>query len=283
MIRAMNENQVPSLIIDMRQNSGGDAFLADQMAAYFFDEPLVLGNYGKYDEDRGEFYFDPRYEERYYLPAEELRYRGKVVVLVGPDCASACEFFSYDLTLQERSVVVGHYPTQGAGGSIEQVAMPEGENFTFTQGRAVDTNGEIHIEGIGVVPDVRVPLTEETLFSTGDPVLEAAILQLTGNVIDGGEINPGAEIMDALAANARIRYQLALTQGELVSIFLESDTDMVLSFYDEDGNLLGSREGTQAALEDFEVPISFVLVVEVAVMDDAGTEAYTLRVVDAGG
>lgn len=28
----------------MRQNSGGSGFLADQMAAYFFDKELVLGN-----------------------------------------------------------------------------------------------------------------------------------------------------------------------------------------------------------------------------------------------
>ncbi|MEZ4646799.1 MAG: hypothetical protein R3E31_29420 [Chloroflexota bacterium] len=53
---------------------------------------------------------------------------------MGPNCASACEFFSYYLTLQDRAAIVGHYPTAGLGGSIDQVAMPEGETFTFTQG-----------------------------------------------------------------------------------------------------------------------------------------------------
>lgn len=175
MMRVLNENQIPGLIIDMRQNGGGSGFLADQMAAYFFNEPHVLGNAGFYDEDRGEFYFDPRTEDRFYLPAKELRYNGDVAVLVGPNCASACEFFSYDMTIADRAAIVGQYPTAGLGGSVDEVLMPEGEAFRFTQGRAVDNDGNIHIEGIGVVPTVRVPVNEDTLFSTGDPILEAAI------------------------------------------------------------------------------------------------------------
>jgi C-terminal processing protease CtpA/Prc len=180
MMRALNENQIPGLIIDMRQNGGGSGFLADQMAAYFFNEPFVLGNAGYYDEDRGEFYFDPRTEDRYYLPAEDLRYNGDVVVLVGPNCASACEFFSYDMTIDERAAIIGQYPTAGLGGSIDEVLMPEGERFRFTQGRAVDNDGNIHIEGIGVVPTEDVPVNEDTLFSVGDPILEAAIDYLNG-------------------------------------------------------------------------------------------------------
>jgi C-terminal processing protease CtpA/Prc len=175
MMRVLNENQIPGLIIDMRQNGGGSGFLADQMAAYFFNEPYVLGNAGFYDEDRGEFYFDPRTEDRFYLPAEELRYNGNVAVLVGPNCASACEFFSYDMTIADRAAIVGQYPTAGLGGSIDEVLMPEGERFRFTQGRAVDNDGNIHIEGIGVVPTVQVPVNEDTLFSAGDPILDAAI------------------------------------------------------------------------------------------------------------
>ncbi|MEZ4617769.1 MAG: S41 family peptidase [Caldilineaceae bacterium] len=45
MMRALNQNGVPGLIIDMRQNTGGSGFLADQMAAYFFDEPLGTGQH----------------------------------------------------------------------------------------------------------------------------------------------------------------------------------------------------------------------------------------------
>lgn len=175
MIRTLNAAEVPGLIIDMRQNGGGSGFLADQMAAYFFDEPLELGNTGRYNQETGAFFFDERTIDRYYLPAEDLRYHGKVTVLVGPSCNSACEFFAYDMTVQERAAVVGQYPTGGLGGSIEDFRMPENVMVRFTIGRAVDMNGDIHIEGKGVAPTVKVPVDEETLFSDGDPILEAAI------------------------------------------------------------------------------------------------------------
>lgn len=175
MIRSLNAAQVPGLIIDMRQNSGGRGFLADQMAAYFFNESLELGNTGLYNEETGDFYFDERTIDRFYLPADDLRYDGEVAVLIGPNCNSACEFFTYDMTLQDRAAVVGQYPTAGLGGSVEDFLMPENQPIRMTIGRNVDMNGEIHIEGKGVPPTVQVPVNEETLFSEGDPILEAAI------------------------------------------------------------------------------------------------------------
>lgn len=177
LLSTLNRMRSPGVIIDLRNNGGGSGFLADQMAAYFFDEPLELGNTAQYNPELDDFYFDPRTVERYYLPPEELRYSGPIAVIVGPHCSSACEFFAYDLTLQDRATIVGHYPSAGLGGSIAQVRMPEQVAFQYTSGRAVDMNGNIHIEGIGVVPDVRVPVTAETIFDE-DALLDAAINHL---------------------------------------------------------------------------------------------------------
>lgn len=182
MLQQAIDNGVPGIIIDMRNNGGGSGFLADQMAAYFFQEELVLGNSGRYDEDVQGFYFDDDTLEKFMLPPEELRYDGAVTVLVGPNCASACEFFSYDMTIQNRAAIVGQYPTAGLGGGVEDFFMPDGLQIRMTVARAVDANGNIHLEGRGVVPTVRVPVTEETLFSDGDPILEAAINYLNNTI-----------------------------------------------------------------------------------------------------
>jgi C-terminal processing protease CtpA/Prc len=168
-------NEVPAIIIDMRSNGGGSGFLADQMAAYFFDEPLSLGNAGAYDESLGEFYFDPEGRDVFFLPPENLRYTGEVVLLVGPNCASACEFFSYDMTIQDRATIIGQYPSQGLGGGVEQFYMPDNITVQMTVARAVDTDGNIHIEGLGVAPDIYVPVTIETLFTEEDLILQSAI------------------------------------------------------------------------------------------------------------
>lgn len=181
LLQTLNQEHTPGLIIDMRQNSGGNGFLADQMAAYFFDKPLALGNTGYYDEARDAFHVDPRTADRFLLPPAKLRYRKPVAVLIGPHCKSACEFFAYDLLRENRAVTVGHYATAGAGGNVADFKMPEGQFFRFTIGRSVDPDGQIHIEGKGVAPTVRVPVTEETLFSAGDPVLAAAERYLQGS------------------------------------------------------------------------------------------------------
>lgn len=174
-LRQAIAEDVPGIILDMRNNGGGAGFIANQMAAYFFDTVQNPGNTGHYDESRGSFYFNTDHNQTFFLPPQELRYSGKVVVLVGPNCASACEFFSYDMTLSNRATIIGQYPTAGLGGSIEEFRMPDNITIQMTTGRAVDANGNIHIEGKGVVPDIRVPVTEETLFADYDVVLQAAV------------------------------------------------------------------------------------------------------------
>jgi C-terminal processing protease CtpA/Prc len=175
MVQTLNQQEIPGLIIDMRHNDGGSGWLADQMAAYFFNDPLVIGNTEIYDKSRNEFFLDPEAETHFYLPDEQFRYQGKVAVLVGPACSSACEFFSYDMTLQDRAAIVGQYPTGGLGGGIEAVLLPGGVYFQFPLARNLDADGNIIIEGTGVAPTVQVPVNEDTLFSEGDPILEAAV------------------------------------------------------------------------------------------------------------
>jgi C-terminal processing protease CtpA/Prc len=176
-IQYFNENNIPGVILDMRINGGGSGWLADQMAAYFFNEETVVGNTARYSKDTGEFYMDPGDEQRMIPPREALQYNGAVAVLVGPACASACEFFSYNMTINDRAIIVGQYPSEGAGGSVEQFLMPENLFTQITTGRAVDANGDIHLEGKGVVPTVKVPVTVETLQKQAngeDVILEAA-------------------------------------------------------------------------------------------------------------
>ncbi|HET6846161.1 MAG TPA: S41 family peptidase [Anaerolineales bacterium] len=176
-MREFNKQQVPGVIIDMRQNSGGSGWLANQMAAYFFDQETVVGKTMHYDKATAGFYLDPADESLMIPPPKDLRYSGRVAVMVGPACASACEFFSYDMTIQDRALVVGQYPSEGAGGSVEAFYMPEGIYCQLTTGRALDANEKIHLEGRGVVPGVKVPVTVETLrqqLEGVDVVLEAA-------------------------------------------------------------------------------------------------------------
>ena len=176
-IKFFLDNKIPGVILDMRNNGGGDGWLADQMAAYFFDKETVVGNTAFYNKGSGNFYMDPGDQKSMIPPRSELQFSGPVAVLVGPACASACEFFSYDMTINDRALIVGQYPSEGAGGSVEPFVMPENISAQMTFGRAVDAQGNIHLEGKGVTPTVKVPVTADTLQQQAngvDVVLAAA-------------------------------------------------------------------------------------------------------------
>ncbi len=290
LMRTLNDNSVEGLIIDMRQNGGGSGFLADQMAAYFFDEPHNLGSTGHYDESRDEFYFDPRYEDVFYLPAEELRYGGKVAVLIGPNCNSACEFFTYDMTIDNRAAVVGQYPTAGLGGSVKQIRLPENEQFQYTGGRAVDAEGNIHIEGKGVPPTVAVPVNEETLLTTDDVILNTAVAwldeQLAVEIIDGGEILIRDQIEGELSPGVRVQYVLDAKEGDILNITAaSSEMDMYLTLYDLSGEQLLAND--DLAADNFNagwaglvIPRDWTLILEVSTAGDDEAGTYVLSIVE---
>ena len=295
LIEELNYYAVPGLVIDMRSNGGGSGWLAQQMAAYFFNEPHVLGNSGFYDEDTEDFFFDPDTEDDFILPPEGLRYDGEVAVLVYSSCYSACEFFSYYMTVEDRAAIVGHTATAGAGGSVETFYMPDDMEVTFTVGRAVDADHNIHLEGIGVVPTLRVPVTEETLFSDGDPVLDAAIAWLNDALVivpvDAGEIAVGDVIIDQILRSQRLRYTLTLPAGSVTDILLGSedgDLDTLLNLYDASGEtLLDSNDdidlpGSGSALYGVEAgDEDLIVIVEVTTYNDGDEGEYILEIVDA--
>lgn len=202
-IRYFKDNDVPGVILDLRVNGGGSGWLADQMAAYFFDKETVVGNTAYYNKGSGQFYMDPGDETLMIPPQPDLQYSGPVVVMVGPGCASACEFFSYNMTINGRATVVGQYPSEGAGGSVEQFMMPENTTVQMTIGRAVDAQGQIHLEGKGVVPTVKVPVTAETLKMQADG--EDVVLAYAEKVVSqpqGAGITPSGAPKIASAGDA---------------------------------------------------------------------------------
>lgn len=173
-IDSLLENEIPGLIIDLRSNNGGNSQLALDFAGYLFDEEILLSRSAYYNENTGQFEFEdlPRKIE----PGPKY-YDGKVAVLVGPECISACEGFAYALSYNDRSIVVGHSPTAGAYGEVGrgQYKLPEDLSLQFPTGRTVTPDGEILIEGTGVEPDILVPRTRDSILGREDSVLQAAV------------------------------------------------------------------------------------------------------------
>ena len=180
-IQNLQENEIPGLIIDLRNNSGGSGNIANDFAGYFFDQeiPLYEGYY--YSDESGNFESDGIPTS---IKPAPLYYAGPIAVLVSSNCVSACEGFAYALTQQDRSLVVGHYPTAGAFGEVGrgQYSLPGELSMQFPTGRPLSPPGEVVIEGQGVVPDIVVPVTEENVLEDTDVILETAVRELLDKI-----------------------------------------------------------------------------------------------------
>lgn len=300
MLETFKDQDVPGVIIDMRRNGGGSGYLADQLGAYFFDEAHILGYSSAYNESIGAFYSDPRFKDQFCLPDDEEhpRYAGEVAVIIAPGCYSACEFFAHNLTTDDRAAIVGHYPTGGLGGAVDDFIMPDDIEVRFTVTRELDAERNIHIEAQGVAPTVRVPVTYDGLFEEGDLLLEAAEKHLTdailGELIDGGELSLGIGSTEVQAngivgADQRVRYRVTLPANRVVSVFLSGDddsVDTVLGIYDRNGSqLLGENDDADddtrsSAWTDLEIGAQAgVFIFEARVKNTSERQAFTLKVV----
>jgi|YNPNPStandDraft_1061719.scaffolds.fasta_scaffold33089_2 C-terminal processing protease CtpA/Prc len=178
-INSLIDNDIAGLILDIRTNGGGNGALAMNFAGYFYDREFILSQDAYYNQISGLF----EYEE---LPTRvtpaPVTYSGPIAVLIGPDCISACEWFAYAMTHNGRSTLVGHYPTAGAAGEVGrgQYDLPEGLSMQFPTGRPETPDGQLLIEGVGVQPDIVVPVSEDSALGRVDAVLNAAIEALLG-------------------------------------------------------------------------------------------------------
>ena len=113
-----------------------------------------------------------------------LLYDGEIAVLVSPDCVSACEGFSYALQSTGRATVVGSYPTAGAFGDVGrgQYSLPGDIKMQYPTGRPENIAGQLVIEGVGVIPDLVVPVTEESVLGKSDSILDAAVKALLDKI-----------------------------------------------------------------------------------------------------
>lgn len=188
-IQTLNQRRIPGLILDLRHNSGGSVATLAHLISYFWsaDNPLYLNESLSQRQDFqtqekltfSTFEIPPNLP--IHAPEPDAYYDGEIVILVGPECASACEFFSDWMQRYKRATVIGSYATQGAGGAVTIVPLPEDITFTYTYTQELDLNQQPYIETKGIQPDILVPMTEDFIqaqLAQQDPILEKALQYL---------------------------------------------------------------------------------------------------------
>ena len=108
------------------------------------------------------------------LPYGPPRFDGPIVLLTGPHAVSAAENFMQMLVGAGRPLAVVGQRSAGTNGNITGVQLPGGFGFSYTGMEVRNPNGS-RFHGIGIKPDVFVPLTAEDLRDGVDRDLLTAI------------------------------------------------------------------------------------------------------------
>ena len=193
----MEARGVRGIVMDLRNNSGGINQFAAMIAGAFSKGQWHYATTIGYDEASRRWVALPVEwplgNPIIVRPAETL-FTGRVAILVNPKTVSAGEGMAYCMNKIPNSVTVGFFGTNGSvctmGGTV---FFQAGFRLEFPIERCVDEQGRIIIDADasgrgGVVPEIRVPRTPETLealFIKGrDPELEAAValLQQPGEI-----------------------------------------------------------------------------------------------------
>jgi hypothetical protein len=165
-----------AVIVDLRQNGGGDPAMVQLIASYFFGtEPVHLND----------LYFRPsdsttQWWTLAYVPGRRMP-TTDVYVLTSHRTFSAAEEFTYDLQNLKRATIVGEVTGGGAHpGDPERLS----EHFMMfvPSGRAVNPVTKTDWEGTGVKPDVEVP-AEKALKMANLMALKRAVQKTTDPII----------------------------------------------------------------------------------------------------
>lgn len=157
-----------SLIIDVRDNSGGHLTTAVDIVSLFIDKEKIIYQI----ESKNEI-------TKYYSNGTELK-TYPILVLQNKNSASAAELLSATLKESYGATIMGE-TSYGKGTVQELVDLEDGVEYKFTTKKWLTPNGN-WIHETGVIPDISVSLNEEYYTNPSDQTdnqLQEAIHYLT--------------------------------------------------------------------------------------------------------
>jgi hypothetical protein len=157
------------LIIDVRQNSGGNATNSAKIASRFTEKKILTG-YICHKTGPGHNDFSEPYAI-YLEPAKGIRWQKKVAVLTNRHSYSATNDFVNHMRCLPNVTIVGD-KTGGGSGMPFSSELPNGWTIRFSASPHFDKNMN-HIEW-GIDPDVKVDINYKDEVNGFDTIIEEA-------------------------------------------------------------------------------------------------------------
>ncbi len=162
-IRTMRD--ATGIVFDLRGNPGGVGGMAPGIAGFLSDKQMSLGTMKSREN-----------ETKFIAYPQTAPYPGKVVIITDGGSGSTSEVFAAGMQENGRAIVVGE---RSAGQILLSLfdTLPTGAIFQYAISDYKSPKS-ILIEGRGVIPDVEVKTTRQTLLEGRDAPLEEAVRQI---------------------------------------------------------------------------------------------------------
>ncbi len=161
--------EADGVIIDIRHNFGGIGALSMGMAGWMV---------GERNTQLGTMYLRNQ-EMKFVVFPRATTYDGPVAVLVDGLSVSTAEIFAGGLQDIGRARIFG---SRTAGAALPSIVerLPNEDGFQYVFANYISEGGET-LEAKGVIPDVQIELTRESLLANQDIVMQAAIAWIKTN------------------------------------------------------------------------------------------------------
>lgn len=157
------------LIIDIRNNGGGDLTTAEMLAGRFVHEKTLVG-YMQHKTGTGHNDFSDL-EPQYLEPSSNFRWHKPVCVLTNRSVYSAANSFTVMMRALPNVTIVGDH-TGGGSGMPMSNSLPNGWSVRYSACPMYDKDKQQ--TEFGISPDVHVALSDESTAKGIDDIIEAA-------------------------------------------------------------------------------------------------------------
>ena len=158
------------IVLDLRSNGGGDAEAMADIASLFLEDGI---NLGKFADRSGASFELQTFSKRMWRIPRLAQIKLPLVVLTSESTSSAAEILVATLQSKRRARVIG---TETCGCVLairNRHALPDGGILDVSE-FDYRTAGGVRLEGAGVKPDERSPITRADIYSRRDRTLELA-------------------------------------------------------------------------------------------------------------
>lgn len=158
-----------ALIIDIRDNGGGQLTTAEKFAARFTNKNVLVG-YMRHKTGKGHSDFSSM-KEQILKPSHGIRWQKKVYVLTNRSVYSAANEFVKYMMCCPGVIIVGDKTGGGAGMPFSS-ELPNGWSVRFSACPMFDKDK--NSTEFGIEPDCKVSMTDEDLARGADTIIEKA-------------------------------------------------------------------------------------------------------------